>query len=161
MGTMKKIALSAFVIISFLLYSLGMRGSGSSLPSATGGTPASSGPEPGGTAATGSGSGNGSEAQTGSSAGYKDGAYTGPVADAFYGNIQVQAIIKDGRLSDVRFLQYPDDQPNSVAINKQAMPYLRKEALQAQSAQVDGVSGATDTSLAFNQSLSAALRQAM
>ncbi len=91
---------------------------------------------------------------------YKDGTYTGSVADAFYGNIQVQAVISGGRLTDVVFLQYPNDRSTSIAINSQAMPYLKQEAIQAQSAQVDIVSGASDTSQAFQQSLSSALGQA-
>jgi uncharacterized protein with FMN-binding domain len=92
--------------------------------------------------------------------GFRDGSYTGDVADAFYGNIQVRAVISGGRLTDVQFLQYPSDRRTSVEINTQAMPYLKAEALQAQSSQVDIVSGATDSSLAFIQSLGSALSQA-
>lgn len=92
---------------------------------------------------------------------YKDGTYTGSVADAFYGNVQVQAIISGGRLVDVKWLQYPNDRQTSIEINSQAMPLLTQEAIQAQSAQVDGVSGASATSPAFIQSLGSALQQAM
>lgn len=91
---------------------------------------------------------------------YKDGTYTGSSQDAFYGFIQVQAVIKDGKIVDVVFLEYPNDQQNSVAINMQAMPFLKQEALAAQSSNVDVVSGATDTSQAFVQSLADALNQA-
>lgn len=91
---------------------------------------------------------------------YKDGTYTGSVADAYYGNIQVQAIISGGKITDVQFLQYPNDNGTSHMINTQAMPYLRQEAITAQSAQVDIVSGASDSSQAFQQSLSSALSQA-
>lgn len=91
---------------------------------------------------------------------YKDGTYTGSVADAFYGNIQVKAVISGGRIADVIFLQYPNDRSTSIEINSQAMPILRQEAIQAQSAKVDGVSGATDSSMAFIQSLGSALQQA-
>lgn len=91
---------------------------------------------------------------------YKDGTYTGVSADAFYGNIQVAVTIAGGKVSDVRFLDYPSDRGTSVMINQQAMPYLRQEAIQAQSAPVDIVSGATDSSGAFNQSLASALHQA-
>jgi uncharacterized protein with FMN-binding domain len=92
---------------------------------------------------------------------YKDGTYTGSVADAFYGDIQVEATIEGGKITAVKFLQYPNDRPNSVAINQQAIPFLQQEAIRAQSAHVDGVSGATDTSIAFEQSLSSALSQAL
>jgi len=91
---------------------------------------------------------------------YKDGEYTGNTADAFYGNIQVKAIIQGGKITDVQFLQYPNDRSTSIMINQQAMPYLKQEAIQAQSAQVDIVSGATDSSQAFQQSLQSALSQA-
>lgn len=92
---------------------------------------------------------------------YKDGTYTGSPADAFYGNIQVQAVISGGKITGVNFLQYPNDRGTSIMINQQAMPYLRQEAIAAQSANVDIVSGATDSSMAFRQSLQSALNQAI
>jgi len=88
---------------------------------------------------------------------YADGSYTGSAADAYYGTVQVKAVVRNGQLADVQFLQYPNDRSNSRYINSQAMPLLTQEAIQAQSAQVDGVSGATFTSQAFQQSLTAAL----
>lgn len=91
---------------------------------------------------------------------YKDGSYTGSVADAFYGNLQVKAIISGGKLTDVQFLQYPSDRDHSVEINSQAMPLLKQEAIAVQSANVDIVSGATQSSVAFQESLGAALSQA-
>lgn len=91
---------------------------------------------------------------------YKNGTYTGSVADAFYGNVQVKVIISGGKISDVQFLQYPNDRGHSIELNQYATPILRTEAIQAQSANVDIVSGATDTSYAFQQSLQSALSQA-
>jgi uncharacterized protein with FMN-binding domain len=92
---------------------------------------------------------------------YKDGEYVGDVADAFYGYIQVKAVVENGQLSDVQFLQYPNDRQQSILINRYAMPILRQEALQAQTARVDVVSGATDSSFAFIQSLTSALSKAV
>jgi uncharacterized protein with FMN-binding domain len=92
---------------------------------------------------------------------YADGTFTGSVADAYYGNIQVQAVIANGQISDVQFLQYPSDRSRSVSINTRAMPILKSEAISSQSANVDIVSGATDSSQAFVQSLSSALAQAL
>ena len=69
---------------------------------------------------------------------YKNGTYTGSVADAFYGNIQVRVTISGGRITDVQFLQYPNDRSTSIEINSQAMPILKQEAIQAQSANVCG-----------------------
>ena len=91
---------------------------------------------------------------------YKDGSYTGSVANAFYGNVQVKAVISQGKLTDVQFLQYPNDRARSIMISSIATPQLKQEAIVAQSANVDIVSGATDTSLAFVQSLSTALSSA-
>lgn len=92
---------------------------------------------------------------------YKNGTYTGQSADAYYGNVQVKVTIAGGKINDVQFLDYPHDRSTSQRINSQAMPYLQQEAIQAQSAQVNGVSGATATSGAFLQSLSSALSQAV
>lgn len=91
---------------------------------------------------------------------YKDGQYTGSTADAQWGNIQVKAIIKNGKITDVQFLQYPNNHNRSVDINSYADPQLTSEAIQAQNANVDIVTGATDSSDAFMQSLSDALSQA-
>jgi len=91
---------------------------------------------------------------------YKDGQYTGSRVDAFYGWVQVQAVIQHGQISDVKFLEYPADRRTSQRINSIATPYLTQEAVQAQSANVDIISGATLTSEAFAQSLQNALQQA-
>ena len=91
---------------------------------------------------------------------YKNGTYVGSVADAVYGNIQVQITITNGLLAKVNFLQYPNDQQTSIGINQFADPLLAQEAIQAQSAHVDIVSSATQSSQAFIQSLQAALTKA-
>jgi uncharacterized protein with FMN-binding domain len=95
-----------------------------------------------------------------SSGQYKDGTYTGSRADAFFGEVQVEATIQGGKLADVQFLEYPSDRRTSVRINNVAVPRLRTEAITAQSAKVDIVSGATLTSRAFMQSLQTALNSA-
>ena len=91
---------------------------------------------------------------------YKDGSYTGSVADAQWGVVQVEATISNGKITNVQFLQYPNDRSRSIYINNIADPQLSSEAIQAQSANVDIVTGATDTSEAFIQSLTDALSQA-
>lgn len=91
---------------------------------------------------------------------YTDGEYIGDSVDAYYGNIQVKAVITNGALSDVIFLDHPQDRGNSIRINNYAMPILKSEAIRAQSSKVNTVSGATDSSGAFRQSLSSALAQA-
>jgi uncharacterized protein with FMN-binding domain len=91
---------------------------------------------------------------------YKDGQYIGPRVDAFYGFVKVQADIQNGQIADVKFLEFPSDRRTSQRINAVAVPYLTNEAIQAQSANVDIISGATLTSEAFAQSLQAALQNA-
>jgi uncharacterized protein with FMN-binding domain len=91
---------------------------------------------------------------------YKDGTYDGPVVDAYYGNVQVEAIIRGGKITDVQFLDYPKDRRTSRSINQRVMPWLTQEAVQVQNANVDLISGATFTSQAFAQSLQSALDQA-
>jgi len=92
---------------------------------------------------------------------YRNGQYTGTSANAFYGNVQVKVIISNGKITDVQFLDYPHDRRTSQFINAQATPYLKTEAIKAQSAQVNIVSGATLTSEAFIQSLQSALNKAI
>lgn len=91
---------------------------------------------------------------------YKDGTYTGPSVDAYYGLVQVAAVIQGGKLTNVKILNYPQDRGTSVEINSQALPILVSEAIQAQSANIDAVSGASETSPAFIQSLTSALAKA-
>ena len=91
---------------------------------------------------------------------FKDGTYTGPVVDAFYGLVQVQAVVQNGKIENVQFLQFPNDRRTSVRINSFAVPRLQQEAVQAQSANVNLISGATLTSEAFQMSLQYALNQA-
>lgn len=92
-------------------------------------------------------------------AGLIDGTYTGPAVSAYYGLIQIQAVVGGGQLIGIKVLQYPSDRRTSIAINRQALPMLRDEAVAAQSANVDIVTGATLTSEAFIRSLGSALQQ--
>ncbi len=91
---------------------------------------------------------------------YKDGSYVGTEIDAFYGLVKVDATIKNGKITDVQFLEYPNDRRTSVRINSVAMPWLQQEAIQAQNANVNMISGATLTSEAFIMSLQSALKNA-
>jgi uncharacterized protein with FMN-binding domain len=53
--------------------------------------------------------------------------------------------------------QYPNHTDRSVYINQTALPYLIQETLHAQNANIQLISGASDSSYAFIQSLQAAL----
>jgi uncharacterized protein with FMN-binding domain len=85
---------------------------------------------------------------------------TGPVIDTRYGPVQLQATISAGKIVDVQALQLPTDRALSARISQYVEPLLRREALQAQSPQIDGISGATYTSEGYAQSLQAILDQA-
>lgn len=91
---------------------------------------------------------------------YRDGSYNGDSVNAYFGNVQVQAIVSGGKLADVKILDYPKDRTTSARINDAALPKLVQEAISSQSAKVDIVSGATQTSQGFQQSLASALTKA-
>jgi uncharacterized protein with FMN-binding domain len=81
----------------------------------------------------------------------------GGVARTRWGPVQVQVQITARRIVDVRVLQQPNGNRTDAEINAYALPQLREQVLQAQSANVDGVSGATVTSDGYRQSLQSAL----
>src|SRR6186997_1297675 len=116
-------------------------GSGSSTAQAAGPTPAP-------TKSTGSGTDPAASA-----------TIDGPVVDTRYGAVQVEIVVSGGQLKDVVALQLPTGR-HSGQISTAVAPILRQEALQAKSAAIDTVSGATYTSDAYAQSLQAALDQA-
>ena len=65
------------------------------------------------------------------------------------------------RMTAVSVPVYPNHTDRSVFINQNALPILKAEALKAQSANVNMVSGATDTSNGFEQSLQSAIVKAV
>ncbi len=88
-----------------------------------------------------------------------NGVFTGPAVEMEYGPVQVAIDVQGGKITDLKALQYPVDRPRSQFINSQAVPLLRSEVLQAQSANINLISGATFTSEAFANSLQAAIGQ--
>ncbi|HEV3095581.1 MAG TPA: FMN-binding protein [Candidatus Dormibacteraeota bacterium] len=92
--------------------------------------------------------------------GFKDGTYTGQDVLTQFGDVQVKVTIAGGRITDVQPLQMPFEKQRSAEITQFAGPQLHDEVLQAQSAQIDTLSGATYTSEAYAQSVQAALDQA-
>jgi uncharacterized protein with FMN-binding domain len=104
--------------------------------------------------------GNGS-ASTGTASGqYKDGTYTGSIADAIYGKLQLVVTISGGKITDITWPIYPNDGGHTQQLSATALPALEQEAIVSQSANVNVVSGATQDSTAFQQSLASALAQA-
>ncbi|MEU5281167.1 FMN-binding protein [Streptomyces asoensis] len=109
---------------------------------------------PAGTAGTAGSGGSGGSAVTGTR------TLTGDSVQTRWGPVQVRVTLKDGKLTDVTAVTYPQENPRDQQINSYAIPQLTREALTAQSADIDTVSGATYTSDGYRQSLQSALDSA-
>jgi len=97
---------------------------------------------------------------TDSAGGLADGTYTGDAANTRYGPVQVQITVSGGVIADVQAIDYPDGNGRDREINARAIPVLVSETVQAQSADIDMVSGATYTSDGYLTSLQSAIDQA-
>ncbi len=85
---------------------------------------------------------------------------TGPVAQTRWGPVQVELTVRNGKITDVSVVQYPDGNHEDQEINSRALPILVQETMDAQSADIDMVSGATVTSDGYLESLQGALDEA-
>ena len=88
------------------------------------------------------------------------GSFTGSSVGTQYGSVQVQVVVVNGKITDVKALHLTDDGGRSIQISNSAAPILRSEVLSSQSARVSTVGGATYTSDAYLTSLQSALDQA-
>ena len=86
------------------------------------------------------------------------GTFVGPSVDANYGNVQVQITVKDGKITDATALQAPSGRNDRWT--NMALPILKKQTLAAQSASIQGASGASYTSYGWYTSLQGALAKA-
>ena len=111
---------------------------------------------------SGSGSSSSSSGSTtsSSSSSSSGNTYTGSSADTRWGPVQVEITVKAGKITKVSVIDYPDGNPKDQEINANALPILVDETVTAQSADIDMVSGATVTSVGYQQSLQSALDQA-
>jgi uncharacterized protein with FMN-binding domain len=133
-------------------------GTGSAGTTSSGSGKASSGS---GKASSGSGTGSASSASrqgTASSAGTR--TVTGAVENTQYGPMQVQVTLAGRKITGVKVLQETNAGSLSQQIDANAIPQLTQEALAAQSARINAVSGASYTSAGYTQSLQSALDQA-
>ena len=108
-----------------------------------------------GTASSGSTASRDSASTAGTS-----GSFTGSSASTRFGDVQVAITVENGTITDVTALRLTDADGRSVSISNRAAPILRQEVLDAQSASVQTVSGATYTSRAYLTSLQSAIDQA-
>ena len=122
---------------------------GSSLGSAASG---------GGTATPGAGTTT-HGAQRGSASGQSAShAATGPQVNYNFGVLSVKVTVSGGKITKIGIAYLNDGgNPRSQFIDQQSIPMLEQQALQAQSANIQGVSGASYTSAGFEQSLQSAL----
>ena len=136
------------------LASLAGAGSGSGTGTTSGAaTPAAAAPPAAGTSGT-------TATTTTTTKKGKDGTFTGQSADTPYGPVQVKITVTGGKFSDVSATRLPHGNSYDEQVDQYAVPMLAKEAVSAQSAKIQMVSGATYTSTGYLQSLQSALDQA-
>ena len=138
--------------------------SGSSSASATdssGQQPSAAATTDSGTTSSGSSGSSGSAGSAGpSSTSSAATTYAGDAVMTRYGNVQVQITVKNGKITAADVLQVPWNDRRDQMINSAAVPVYNQEAVSAQSAQIDVVSGATYTWDGYTQSLQSAIDQA-
>ena len=88
----------------------------------------------------------------------KSGTFTGPSIDVKYGFVQVKITVVDGRITDAVAVKAPSGKNDRYT--NMAVPILKKQTLAAQSANIQGASGASYTSYGWYTSLQGALNQA-
>ena len=87
-----------------------------------------------------------------------NGMFTGPSVNVNYGNVQVKITVVDGRITDAVAVKAPSGKNDRYT--NMAVPVLKAQTLAAQSANIQGVSGASYTSYGWYTSLQGALAQA-
>ena len=88
-------------------------------------------------------------------------AVTGHVAHTVYGPVQIQLIVKSGKIVKVAVLEQPMNTIHDIQIGEFAFPRLISETLAAQNAKIDSVSGASYTSAGYIASLQSAVDQGL
>lgn len=111
-------------------------------------------------ASTAGSTGSGSRSGSASHNAAKPTTVTGSTSHTQWGPVQVQITTSGGSITDVAVLQYPTGNSTDEEINSYALPILTQSTIDAQSAQIDMVSGATVTSVGYRESLQSALDQA-
>jgi uncharacterized protein with FMN-binding domain len=86
--------------------------------------------------------------------------FKGPTEITQHGPVQVSIVVKSKKIVNVLAAISPPDDGRSPFLQSRAIPILKQEVLTAQSAKIDEVSGATEFSDAYIQSLQAAIKKA-
>ena len=87
-----------------------------------------------------------------------NGTFTGNAVDVGYGIVQVKITVANGKITDAQAVQAPNGRNDRWT--QMSVPVLRQRTLAAQSANINGVSGASYTSYGWYTSLVSALKQA-
>ncbi|MFJ7245081.1 FMN-binding protein [Kitasatospora sp. NPDC098652] len=119
------------------------------------------GTSPGSGSGSSSGSGSGSASPAPApAAGGATRKVSGDTVNTRYGPVQVQVTLAGSRITGIDVVKYPTEDRRDREINADALPTLNQEAIAAQSALIDAVSGATYTSDGYTRSLQSALDRA-
>ncbi|WP_138759851.1 FMN-binding protein [Modestobacter altitudinis] len=148
---MRRIVLWLMSTLTVLVLLFGYHTSTSSQPAASA--------ESSAVAPVSSGTGSSSGSASGST-GTSTSTFTGDSASTRWGPVQVEITVAGGTITDVSVVDYPSGNGKDQQINARALPVLVQETLDAQSADIDMVSGATVTSDGYLESLQSALDQA-
>jgi uncharacterized protein with FMN-binding domain len=92
------------------------------------------------------------------SGGATDGSFTGDPINMRYGTVQVKITVQNGKITDAQAVKAPTG--SNDRYTQMAVPRLREQTIAAQSANIQGVSGASFTSYAWYQSLVSAIAKA-
>ena len=87
----------------------------------------------------------------------KDMLVNGQAYQTRWGVVQVQVTIRNGHIADVTPLSLTAGNRHDQAVNAYAVPILRQQAIDTNSANLDTISGATITSTGYIMSLQSAL----
>lgn len=101
-----------------------------------------------------------SGASAGAATTLNDGTYTGTSSSTRWGPVQVRIVVSGGKITSSQAVTYPTANNKDVQINSRAVPTYNSEAVQAQSADIDAISGATVTWQGYTASLQSAIDQA-
>ena len=141
-------------------FSIGSGSSSNSSPSTSAAAPATTAPAAGNGQSSSSAAGPKSAPSTPSNSNTGTKVVAGDAADTRYGPVQLQVTFSGKKITNISVLQYPTESFRDQQINSYALPILNQEAISAQSANIDVVSGATYTSDGYAQSLQSAIDKA-
>ena len=145
------------LLFSYKTSTMGPGGDSSAIAAGSGSAGSSWSSTDGGSTGSGSSNGDTSSGSGSTSGGSGSGTATGSVAQTRWGPVQVRITVSGGKITKVTAVQVPDNNHRDQEINDYAVPILKQETIDAQSAQIDTVSGATVTSDGYRESLQSAI----